>query len=101
MSTPAAPRAGENEALGALDGLDGLDDFKLDDFALDEASIEDADADSESLASGDEAATKLDLARAYVDMGDAEMARALLGEVLVEGNDTQQHEAQVLMDRLG
>ncbi len=98
---PAAPRAGENEAPGALDGLDGLDDFKLDDFALDEASIEDADADSESLASGDEAATKLDLARAYVDMGDAEMARALLGEVLVEGNDTQQHEAQVLMDRLG
>jgi len=98
---PAAPRAAENEAPGALDGLDGLDDFKLDDFALDEASIEDADADSESLASGDEAATKLDLARAYVDMGDAEMARALLGEVLVEGNDTQQHEAQVLMDRLG
>lgn len=98
---PAAPRADENEALGELDGLDGLDDFRLDDFALDEASIEDAEADSESLGSGDEAATKLDLARAYVDMGDAEMARALLGEVLVEGNDTQQHEAQALMDRLG
>ena len=98
---PAAPRADENEALGELDGLDGLDDFRLDDFALDEASIEDAEADSESLGSGDEAATKLDLARAYVDMGDAEMARALLGEVLVEGSDTQQHEAQALMDRLG
>lgn len=87
----------------AIDELDALDDFKLDDFALDkELTPEtDAEADSDSLGTGDEAATKLDLARAYVDMGDAEMARALLGEVLVEGNDTQQDEARSLMSRLG
>lgn len=91
------------EPSPAIDELDALDDFKLDDFALDkELTPEtDAEADSDSLGTGDEAATKLDLARAYVDMGDAEMARALLGEVLVEGNDTQQDEARSLMSRLG
>ena len=89
--SPAAPGAGE---------LDSLDDFKLDDFSLDDELADDPDADSDSLGMGDEAATKLDLARAYVDMGDAEMARALLGEVLVEGSDHQQEEARVLLARL-
>ncbi|MFT4047411.1 MAG: FimV/HubP family polar landmark protein, partial [Solimonas sp.] len=51
--------------------------------------------------SGDEAGTKLDLARAYVDMGDNEMARGLLNEVRQQGNEAQQHEAQTLLSRLG
>ncbi|OGI45933.1 MAG: hypothetical protein A2637_08005, partial [Candidatus Muproteobacteria bacterium RIFCSPHIGHO2_01_FULL_65_16] len=34
----------------------------------------------------DETATKLDLARAYIDMGDAEGARSILDEVMAEGN---------------
>jgi pilus assembly protein FimV len=101
---PSPPAAGSAAgALPALDDLDALDDFKLDDFTLDEELMDDADADadSESLGTGDEAGTKLDLARAYVDMGDAEMARALLGEVLIEGNGIQQDEARALMARLG
>jgi FimV-like protein len=37
----------------------------------------------------DEVGTKLDLARAYLEMGDKEGAREILNEVLAEGNDSQ------------
>ncbi len=48
----------------------------------------------------DEVGTKLDLARAYVDMGDPEGARSILGEVLQEGNAAQKDEAQQLLQKL-
>ena len=44
-----------------------------------------------------DAATKLDLAKAYQEMGDVEGAREILQEVLHEGDDTQKSEAQVLV----
>ncbi len=44
--------------------------------------------------------TKLDLARAYLDMGDADGARAMLGEVLKEGSQMQQATAKRLLDTL-
>jgi pilus assembly protein FimV len=44
--------------------------------------------------------TKLDLARAYIDMGDAEGARAMLGEVTKEGSQTQRDIAKRLLDSL-
>jgi len=47
----------------------------------------------EGQAQWDETATKLDLAKAYIDMGDSEGARSILDEVLAEGNDTQKKEA--------
>jgi pilus assembly protein FimV len=46
---------------------------------------------------GDEVATKLDLARAYIDMGDHEGARSILSEVIEEGSDTQKAEAHTLL----
>ena len=48
----------------------------------------------------DEVATKLDLARAYVEMGDPEGARSILDEVLEEGDDEQKAEAQELISQL-
>lgn len=90
QSTPAATPP---EALKADDDA-LLETFQLDDFDLL------ADSDSQAISSGDESATKLDLARAYVDMGDSEMARALLDEVLSNGNAQQQHEARTLISRL-
>ncbi|MEE9358335.1 MAG: FimV/HubP family polar landmark protein, partial [Sedimenticolaceae bacterium] len=48
----------------------------------------------------DEVNTKLDLARAYVDLGDVEGARSILEEVLGGGNQGQQQEAQQLLDQL-
>jgi len=41
--------------------------------------------------------TKLDLAKAYLDMGDPEGARSMLDEVMAEGNDTQKGEARKLL----
>jgi pilus assembly protein FimV len=47
-----------------------------------------------------EVGTKLDLARAYMDMGDPEGARSILDEVLQEGNPTQRQEAERLIANL-
>ena len=47
-----------------------------------------------------EVGTKLDLARAYVDMGDPAGARSILEEVLDEGDDGQRQQAQQLLDQL-
>lgn len=58
------------------------------------------DDDFDFLSGTDETATKLDLARAYIDMGDMEGARDILDEVLAEGNDGQQQEARELIARL-
>jgi pilus assembly protein FimV len=44
--------------------------------------------------------TKLDLARAYIDMGDPEGAKSILEEVLDEGDSGQRREAQTLIDVL-
>ncbi|MEX0730891.1 MAG: FimV/HubP family polar landmark protein [Aquisalimonadaceae bacterium] len=88
-------------------------------FDLDQAGFEDADTGSDLAAvsapaeaaegeddddlfeNTDENGTKLDLARAYLDMGDSEGARSLLEEVIEEGNDEQKREAQVLVDQAG
>ncbi|ASL27200.1 FimV/HubP family polar landmark protein [Azotobacter chroococcum] len=56
--------------------------------------------DFDFLADADEIATKLDLARAYIDMGDTEGARDILDEVLSEGNETQRQEAREMSARL-
>ena len=48
----------------------------------------------------DEAATKLDLARAYIDMGDADGARSILEEVMAEGNPEQKKQAQNLVAQI-
>ncbi|HUL46178.1 MAG TPA: FimV/HubP family polar landmark protein [Steroidobacteraceae bacterium] len=47
-----------------------------------------------------EVGTKLDLARAYMDMGDPDGARNILEEVMTEGSAAQKQEAQRLMESL-
>ncbi len=47
-----------------------------------------------------DAATKLDLAKAYQEMGDVEGAREILQEVLHEGDDEQKAEAKTLLSKL-
>ena len=80
------------------------------DFDLDAATSDDAaPADSESplelpveeaIADNPEAATKLELAIAYEEMGDREGARELLEEVLKEGSPPQAAAAQTKLDSL-
>jgi pilus assembly protein FimV len=47
-----------------------------------------------------EVGTKLDLARAYMDMGDPEGARSILEEVVQEGSASQKQEATRLIESL-
>ena len=49
----------------------------------------------------EEVATKLDLAKAYEEMGDFEGARELLQEVLHEGDAAQKEKAQVILAKIG
>ncbi len=59
------------------------------------------DDEFDFLADTDENATKLDLARAYIDMGDMDGARDILQEVLTEGNGNQKDEAKGLLAQVG
>lgn len=59
-----------------------------------------SDTDIADIAVDDEVETKLDLARAYLDMGDKEGAKSSLEEVIQEGSDTQKQEAESLMQKI-
>lgn len=90
----------EDEAADTLrDGQDIIPDA-LALSGLDDTEEADLDFDLGDFDEIDEAETKLDLAHAYIDMGDPEGARGILEEVLNEGSEEQQHRAQSLIDRL-
>jgi pilus assembly protein FimV len=100
-----ALRAPERGLLGGDRGID----FRLDEDDLDRLSEEQlaAEIDGEPATpefefadEADSASTKLDLARAYSEMGDPEGAREILLEVLSEGSVIQQQAAQELLQRL-
>ena len=48
----------------------------------------------------DEVGTKLDLARAYIDMGDVEGAREILDEVMSEGSEEQRDQANAMIGKI-
>lgn len=63
-----------------------------------------APSDDEDLVIAAEAnamSTKLDLARAYMDMGDEDGARQILEEVVADGSEEQKAEAGALLERIG
>lgn len=73
------------------------------DVSLDD-DFDDSFVDSEELVIADDAdqmATKLDLARAYLDMDDAAGAKTILEEVSARGSAEQKEEAQELIARIG
>lgn len=70
-------------------------DFSSSSSADTEISLE-ASASEGALPGWDETTTKLDLAKAYIDMGDSEGARSILDEVMAEGNDSQKRQARDL-----
>ena len=62
--------------------------------------VEDAEHPELEPVTMSEVGTKLDLARAYMDMGDPEGARSILEEVVQEGSASQKQEAQRLIETL-
>jgi len=86
---------------------------ELEDTSLDVPSMEPEEGDSELISLGDldvdlsinedtpdEISTKLDLAKAYIEMGDKEGATDILDEVLGEGDAAQQEAAQKIKDSI-
>jgi len=112
-----APEAVEPPAgLGLVEedggsGSEGLVDEPVNlDTAFDVVDKEDDSADvleigevtaPDETIDEDEVATKLDLARAYVEMGDEDGARAILEEVAAEGSQAQRGDAESLLSQLG
>ncbi len=64
------------------------------------SSLEDATTLAGDSTVWEEASTKLDLARAYLEMGDKEGAREILQEVVSEGGPDQQEDAKKLLATL-
>ena len=81
--------------LSLSDSSYGGSELSLEDLGEDEELGDDIFADV------DEIGTKLDLAKAYVDMGDSDGARSILDEVMEEGDDTQKEQAQELLRQIG
>ncbi|GGA75885.1 hypothetical protein GCM10011369_17180 [Neiella marina] len=94
---PESSKDGEDEyldidqLLAEADGAAGPDD----DIML----VGDLEDDIE-LEEEDGIAAKLDLARAYIEIGDKEVAKQLLEEIASSGNDGQKDEATELLQRL-
>ncbi|MGI9289317.1 MAG: FimV/HubP family polar landmark protein [Pseudomonadales bacterium] len=73
---------------------------ELEDGLTDQPSVDESHAELDLIDAADETATKIDLARAYIDMGDTEGAKDILSEVLDEAENEQLQEAQELLDRI-
>ncbi len=85
-----------DELMGAEDAEENSADSAG--AGADDQDGQDFDFDDE--ADGDVNATKLDLAEAYVDMGDADGARDILNEVVEEGSAEQQDKAREMLAKL-
>jgi pilus assembly protein FimV len=85
----------EQGDLAEEDDLDLSSDFEVENTDALEGEELVIAADSNALS------TKLDLARAYLDMGDDDGARQILDEVVAEGTEDLKAEARALLDRIG
>jgi len=95
-SDGSAPTGGLDFDLNIEEDLSDISSVGMD-MNLDAGDAIDLDMP----AGTDEIGTKLDLARAYIDMGDPDGARSILDEVIDEGDDGQKQEAEQLMTQIG
>jgi len=103
MAPASEPAPAPEPSLASAQATHSAPSFDLNklDLAFD-ADRPVADDSTPSVLDGQwhDAATKLDLAKAYQEMGDVDGAREILQEVLHEGDDQQKSEAQSLLDKL-
>ena len=97
MDTEESAVASEDSM--SLDFDQGADIVQLD-TGGDDIDL-DGELDEDIFSNVDEVGTKLDLAKAYVDMGDSDGARSILDEVLEEGDDSQKQQAEDLLAQMG
>lgn len=101
-AAPDQPDAFESELSDVNAELDRLSQSLGEpSFTAEDALASAADEpDFDFLSGTDEVATKLDLAQAYIDMGDNDGARDILNEVVTEGDAGQKSEAKEMLSRL-
>lgn len=101
LSATAGPEAEMGDDTLFTKAISDVPDEDLE-FELPEIDPDSMDDDSDLgfLSDSDETATKLDLARAYIDMGDSEGARDIIEEIQKEGNEQQKAEAENLLAKL-
>ena len=86
----------------AVEEQELADDLDLSgDFAEEEKPPVDEGEDLMLAAESNGFSTKLDLARAYLDMGDEDGARQILQEVVAEAPEEVKSEARALLERIG
>ncbi len=76
----------------------GSSESVLGDDASEDDSIDTLDSELNFLEGADECSTKLDLAEAYLAMGDIDGARDILDEVIADGDDSQKDKARQLLE---
>lgn len=94
----------EPEAGPDLDSEPELEPEPESEFDASEAPVSQSQSQSQSAGEAfdaEGAETKLELARAYLDIGDGDGARGMLEEVIEEGRDEQRAEARRLLDQIG
>ena len=110
----AKPAAAETDSGGALEfeipEVDMEGTVAMPHLGLDETEEVDDDGDhtvfvprsskSEEQSAEDEIATQLDLAKAYVELGDKDNARTILDEIVAIGNSEQRQQAQELLGQI-
>lgn len=95
LDAPAAEAPKLDVAEAAVLDLGGID-LSLDEPVAAPEAVAEVPLDD----AADPMATKIDLARAYLDMGDKEGAREILEEVIQEGNQEQQSAAKALLQQI-
>ncbi|RZU46876.1 FimV-like protein [Fluviicoccus keumensis] len=98
LGSAAAAFDAELAGQAAGSSLDDESGFDLGDGSADALAA--LDQEFSFLATTDENTTRLELARAYVEMGDKAAARDLLEEVVAEGKEDQRQEAQGMLMRI-
>lgn len=94
LDDEAVQAADNNSASQPQVDLSAID-LEMNDNALQTTAMDDMTFDDVPL--GEEVATKLDLAKAYMEMGDKEGAREILEEVMQEGDSQQKDDAKKLL----
>lgn len=98
---PFNPERANEDDPGLLDSLSlADDDATLLDFDSQSTVVMPQNDLAMRQTDSDEADTKLSLAKAYIELGDAEGARSILAEVTADGNDAQRSEAAALLAQL-
>jgi len=102
VSEPETETAMHESAVAEMEAdIDPLADIaNLGEMDFSQMSDEDNGNDDIFDNSGDMVDTKLDLAKAYIDMGDQDGARSILDEVVGEGDDDQRQEAEQLKQQI-